>query len=268
MTATLLEVETRTALSDLPTVTLDELLVRAELQTRIDRKYVLDASLLAPVLAKVDDLRVLDIDQRRTFGYLSVYFDTPQLEAFYGGGQGRRRRFKVRTRVYLESDDAMLEVKTRGPRGTTVKTRLPYDLADADRLTPAGRTFVAATLRAHQVTDVRVGELTPSLQTTYRRSTLLLGSFGTHGSASRATIDTDLAWRRPGPAGARVHGGPMVIVETKGGATPSALDRALWRHGIRPSTISKYGTGLAALDDALPDLKWHRTLTRHFPMAS
>ncbi len=53
-----------------------------------------------------------------------------------------------------------------------------------------------------------------------------------------------------------------LIVETKGGSSPSALDRALWRTGTRPSRVSKYGAGLAALDDDLPDLKWHRVLTQ------
>ena len=54
----------------------------------------------------------------------------------------------------------------------------------------------------------------------------------------------------------------QVIVETKGGSTPSPLDRALWRAGVRPSRISKYGVGLAALDDDLPSLKWHRLLNQ------
>ncbi|OUE09106.1 hypothetical protein CMsap09_09190 [Clavibacter michiganensis] len=56
----------------------------------------------------------------------------------------------------------------------------------------------------------------------------------------------------------------MAIVETKSGSRPSAVDRLLWSHGHRPSTISKYGTGLAALRDDLPSNKWNRVLRRHF----
>ncbi len=242
-------------------VTLEQLLSDAALQTRIDRKYVLATDDLSGVLAALPgSLRVLEIDRRRQFAYRSTYFDTPELAAFHTSGRGRRRRFKVRTRVYRHSGETWLEVKTRGPRGTTVKDRLPYDLADAGRLTDQARDFVATTLAAHRVADVAAATLVPSLHTSYDRTTLLLAGAG---GTSRATIDSGLAWRRPGSTlSVSVPG--TLIVETKGGSSPSALDRALWRAGRRPSRVSKYGAGLATLDDDLPDLKWHRVLT-HLP---
>ena len=246
-------------LDHLRPVSLERLLDQAALQTRIDRKYVLAADelpvALGPIRAR---LAVLDIEGRRSFAYRSTYFDTPALDAFHLAGRGRRRRFKVRTRVYRHSGDTWLEVKTRGPRGTTVKDRLPYDLADAGRLTPPAREFIAATLAAHSVENVDVAALAPSLHTSYDRVTLLLA--GADG-VSRATIDSGLAWRRPGST-LSVSVPDTLIVETKGGSSPSALDRALWRTGTRPSRVSKYGAGLAALDDDLPDLKWHRVLTQ------
>ncbi|WP_350669715.1 hypothetical protein, partial [Pseudoalteromonas sp. 43-MNA-CIBAN-0464] len=79
--------------------------------------------------------------------------------------RGRRRRFKVRTRVYRHSGETWLEVKTRGPRGTTVKDRLPYELADAGRLTDRARDFVATTLAGRHVPDVDAASLVPSLHT-------------------------------------------------------------------------------------------------------
>lgn len=240
-------------------VSLERLLVQADLQTRIDRKYVLEEVELSGVLGAVGArVGVLDIDGRRRFAYRSTYFDTPDLDAFHRSGRGRRRRFKVRTRVYRHSGDTWLEVKTRGPRGTTVKDRLPYDLADAGRLTPEAREFVATTLAAHRVGNVDVASLVPALHTSYDRSTLLVTGAT---SFSRATIDAGLTWRRPGST-ASVGVPGALIVETKGGSSPSALDRALWRSGTRPSRVSKYGAGLVAVDDALPDLKWHRVLSR------
>ncbi|MFV0316059.1 MAG: molecular chaperone, partial [Microthrixaceae bacterium] len=38
------------------------------------------------------------------------------------------------------------------------------------------------------------------------------------------------------------------------------LDRALWRRGYRPTSLSKYATGLAALDPDLPRNRWARIL--------
>lgn len=246
-------------LDQLPTVTLERLLDEAALQTRIDRKYVLaEADLPGLLGAVVGRTEVLSIDRRRRFAYRSTYFDTPDLDAFHLAGRGRRRRFKVRTRVYRHSGETWLEVKTRGPRGTTVKDRMPYDLADAGRLTTAAREFVSVTLKAHGVRDVDVAALVPSLHTAYDRATLLVTD---PSGASRATIDSGLTWRRPGTTTAVSVPGSL-IVETKGGSSPAALDRALWRGGVRPSRVSKYGAGLATVDDALPDLKWHRVLTQ------
>ena len=263
---------TRTVqLDELPTTSLERLLAQAALQTRVDRKYVLDAADLPGVLGAVDgSLEVLRIDGRQRFGYHSTYFDTPALDAFHLAGRGRRRRFKVRTRSYRDSGETWLEVKTRGRRGETVKDRLPYDLADAGRLTAAALDFVATTLESRGVAGVEVAELEPALHTSYERATLLVATCtlldrvrSTSVRAtetSRATVDWGLSWRRPG-SGARLALPRQVIVETKGGAGPSALDRALWRHGVRPSRVSKYGAGLAVLTD-LPELKWHRVLSQ------
>jgi hypothetical protein len=60
-------------------IALQELIELAALQTRVDRKYIVPATALAPVLADLDDAtRVLDIDGNRDFLYESVYFDTPE----------------------------------------------------------------------------------------------------------------------------------------------------------------------------------------------
>ena len=56
----------------------------------------------------------------------------------------------------------------------------------------------------------------------------------------------------------------LVVVETKSAGSASAMDRLLWSHGVRPTRISKYATGLAALDPDLPHNRWSRTLRRHF----
>ncbi|MGC3995296.1 MAG: polyphosphate polymerase domain-containing protein [Propionicimonas sp.] len=256
---------TEVSLDALPAVGLPELLERAALQTRVDRKYLLGADRLPAVLGAVDgSLRVLEIDGRRDFGYRSTYFDTPALDGFLRAGRGRRRRFKVRTRTYRESGETWLEVKTRTARGETVKDRLPYDLADAGRLTDAGRDFVAGIVADRAAGEVDATALVPVLHTRYRRATVLVTARADRPGqglvaapdASRVTIDSGLAWRRPGSE-ERLSLPGEVVVETKGGTRPSVFDHALWDAGVRPSRVSKYGVGLAALDD-LPALKWHR----------
>ncbi|WP_256693388.1 VTC domain-containing protein, partial [Actinomyces oris] len=126
---------------------LAELNSAAGLLTRVDRKYLVPLERAQELVGGLtSDARVLDIDGRRRFSYASTYFDTPGLEAFMLTARKRRRRFKVRTRTYLDSGLCFLEVKTRGARGTTVKRRMGYHPDDASRLTGPGRAFVAACL--------------------------------------------------------------------------------------------------------------------------
>ena len=277
----------------LTTTTLAELNSAAGLLTRVDRKYLVPLTCAQNL---VDGLaphaRVLAIDERRRFSYTSTYFDTPGLEAFMLAARKRRRRFKVRTRTYLDSGLCFLEVKTCGARGSTVKRRMGYYADDASRLTGPGRAFVAACLAGAGVTGSAAARevaaaLRPVLTTTYERTTLHLPR-----AEARATIDTALTWRRLGPAApagssaGTIVGVPMspqalrpahlaaainegepvsvadiAVVETKNPATPSPADRALWEAGYRPTRISKYATGMALLHPELPSNRWYRTLT-------
>lgn len=240
---------------------LDELVADAALLTRVDRKYVVDAEQAAAALAALPaTVRVLEIDGTRDMNYESVYFDTPDLVSFHMAARPRRRRFKVRTRSYLDTGDAFLEIKTRGARGSTVKERTPYDLDHRHELVEPVRDEVARALAAIGLDESRADELAPTLVTRYHRTTLLQP-----GAAARATIDTDLAWI--GPDGEALLAPGMVIVETKSGQTASPLDRALWRQGMRPVAVSKYATGLAAMRGDLPHNHWARLLRGPFASA-
>ncbi|UJP40069.1 polyphosphate polymerase domain-containing protein [Cellulomonas palmilytica] len=243
-------------------VSLEELIAAAELQTRVDRKYLLPVGQVDPLVVHLaDTAQVLEIGTTRLFDYESVYFDTPDLLAYRLAATRRRRRFKVRTRSYLDSAQCWLEVKTRGPRGATVKDRLPYELRDRLSVAP-GRWYVSTVLDR---TGVLAGSgrdlddlvLRPVLVTRYLRTTLLLP-----GTASRVTIDTGLRWD-DGTRSAVLDG--LAVVETKTGSTASAADRALWSLGHRPVRVSKYATGLAALRPELPSHRWRRTLHRLAP---
>ena len=244
-------------ISGLSPISLDDLNAVAALQVRIDRKYVLSEAQLVDLVTGMDGrLAILDIEGRRSFGYESVYFDTARLDAFHGSAYGRRRRFKVRTRSYLDTETTMLEVKTKGPRKVTVKVRRSHGFADRDTLDLEARRFVDHST-GHQHLGVA---LWPTLTTRYRRSTV-----ADLDDVARLTIDVGLTcvdWMRN-----EVALTDRFIVETKSAGRPSGADRFLWHNGIRPEKISKYGTGLAALNSTLPSNKWHRTLKRHFPSA-
>ncbi|GHH79795.1 VTC domain-containing protein [Promicromonospora soli] len=231
---------------------------------------------LDALLATLPPARVLEIDGVRSFAYDSTYFDTPELDAYHLAATRRRRRFKVRTRTYVDTGSCFVEVKTRAGRGTTVKERQPHD--DADHLGIA-RTFVSA--RLADAGAPRVPVLTPTLRSRYHRTTLLLDD-------ARVTLDTGLIWDLLAPGGMGRHeiphegplgGGPTVhrsaalgdrvVVETKtaAGSGPSSVDRLLWRAGHRPDRISKYATGMAVLLPDLPDAPWRRLVRRRLVLS-
>jgi len=246
----------------LPVIGLEELIAEAAMLTRVDRKYAMTEADAAAVLAELPaHTRVLSMEGRRAFAYESFYFDTPDLLSFRMAALGRRRRFKLRTRSYVDTEDAFLELKTRGARSATVKERIEYAFADREALTDEGREYAAEGLDLLGIPDPDALELRPTLATRYHRTTLLAPDGG-----GRATIDTDLSWELAEGETLRVPG--LVIIETKSGLRTGDLDRLLWRHGIRPSTISKYGTGLAALRPDLPSNKWARVLRRRFHPAA
>ena len=244
------------ALAGCPGVGLDELDATASLQTRVDRKYVLPLAATADLFAALArSARVLEIDGARDFRYASTYFDTPDLASFRGAAYRRRRRFKVRTRSYVDTGACFLEVKTRAPRGVTVKHRCEHD--DADSLA-GGHAYVADELAAARVPGIEPARLEPVLRTRYRRTTLLLPD-------ARVTVDTGLVWERPGAGPGQAALGDLAIIETKTGSAPSSADHLLWRAQHRPDRFSKYATGMALLDASLPDAPWRRTLRRTRP---
>ncbi|WP_210649115.1 VTC domain-containing protein [Nocardioides sp. SYSU D00065] len=237
---------------------LDEVLAAADLQARVDRKYVVRLECLSALLDRVgDQLHVLQIGEHRAFRYESVYFDTPGLLSYHQHAHGRRRRTKVRTRAYLDSGECLLEFKRVGSRGETVKERYPYPLGSRFDLDADARALAAARLGA--TTDVPA--LEPTLTTLYRRTTLVDTVRGT-----RVTCDVDLRFERPsgqsyGPATG------LVVLESKSRGGDAPTDRVLRSLGARPVSLSKYCVGMAVLDHGLPANRWNRELRAYFAWA-
>lgn len=244
-----------------PAMTLDELLATAELLSRFDRKYFVPAETFRVFAAKLhDDFRVLDIHGLRLFGYESVYFDTPDLATYRAHLQGRRRRFKVRTRTYLDSETCMLEVKLKGPRAITVKMRSPHPHDRRGELTPAALTAAADFVYDRYGLALPAG-LGPVLTTTNRRAT-----FASRTEAARFTCDIGLICRDS--TGEVLANGDYVLVESKAGASGSLADRTLRDLGIRPVSVSKYCIGIAVTHPEVASNPWHRTLRSYFDEAT
>ena len=242
------------AVAERTTISLSDVVENAALQTRVDKKFLLSPAEFLDFTARLgDEFSVMQIDGLRTYRYRSTYFDTPDFGQYVAHRQGRRRRYKVRSRTYVDSALCMFEIKTKGRRGTTVKHRREQPLTDAHVLTDETLDFAADVLAEEYGQDVP--DLQPAMRNAYRRATLVNPVDG-----ERVTCDVELQYSN---ASTVVHGPDMVIVETKSADGRGVSDQALAELGIRPVSMSKYCLGIASLHPELPANKWSRLLKQH-----
>ncbi|MGW3853157.1 polyphosphate polymerase domain-containing protein, partial [Streptomyces fagopyri] len=224
---------------------------------RTDRKYLIplhQARAFLRLLA--DSHHVLDLAGRRTTHYLSTYFDTEHLGSWHAHVQGRRRRWKVRTRLYAEDALCRVEVKTKDGRGATVKHALKVPATAYGALDTQAAAFVDEVLERAGI-PVTAKDLIPTAEVRYVRAALADLDHGT-----RVTLDSALTCHQGDHAAALDPS--HVLVETKGGIRPAPADRLLLRLGARPVSLSKYVVGQSLLTPGLPDNDVRRLARAHF----
>ena len=240
-------------------VSLQEVEDRAALQMRVDRKYIVDYETLERLFSELgDDFRALEIDGERLQQYDSVYFDTPERTSYKDHLQGRRKRFKCRTRLYGKSA-CFFDLKLKGRRGETVKSRLPLSASQHGSLTSQASAFLKRGLLQEYGCAAPAG-LVPTLQTSFQRLTLIHSH-----KPERMTLDFGVTFSEAG-SGERYRMRPgHVLIETKSGSQLGTVDRLLLALGARPLTgCSKYSLGVALANPALPTNPYRPLLRRYF----
>lgn len=225
------------------------------LQDRVDRKYVVP---LSSVEALADRLRrthrVLEIEERRLFEYHSAYFDSPTLLTYRDHLQGRRRRFKCRTRRYGAGGPCMFEVKLKGARGRTIKHQMEYSPDEHGRLNAAAQEFLSECLVAAYGHGAPDG-LGTALHMTYRRMTLAAPQLG-----EKLTCDFGLRYE-----GGEGLADQFAIVEIKSPGGTALARRVLRELRAREARVcSKYCLGIALTRPEVNANALRPLLRRHF----
>lgn len=240
--------------SRLRTVGLETVMDQAALMVRTDKKYIVPISMARAVVDAVGDThRVLKIEGRRYTTYATVYFDTPDLQSVQAHIQRRRRRWKVRSRLYIEDDLCRIEVKTKNNSGATVKVMGSSDPSSFGTLAGDNRDFVERHLAGYG--DADVSALVPSAEIDYTRATLTDLDAGT-----RVTIDWGLTTRTH--MGTAWMDADHVLLETKGPASSTRADQVLSELGVRPQRFSKYAAAVSTTTPRIPDNDFRRLLAR------
>lgn len=225
-------------------------LAAVALLDRTDTKYVLTHAQLTTVLPALRPFyRVLAIDGRRQSAYRTLYFDTPDFALYRHHQDGRRVRYKVRSRQYVGTPLAFVEVKHKTGPNHTRKERLATPALVTELSGPVS-TFL------HDRIPLPAETLAPVLWVDYTRITLVGRT-----TPERLTIDLDLRYAiddrelaLPG----------LVIAELKSQGRPrtSPFVQLMRQHLIRPGGFSKYCVGASLLYPTLAHNRFSRILRR------
>ena len=204
------------------------------LQNRVDTKFIFTEDQLVDVLDRIHSHYLVIDAFGFTYGrYGTAYYDTPRLSMYLDHHNGKRARFKVRVRTYLDTAAEYLEIKCKTNKERTVKTRLPVPFGAPLGAEAAG--FVA------ECSPYALGDLEQGLVNDFWRISLV-----THDQDERITLDLGLRLRLHGRSTA-LHG--LVIGEVKQPkfTMRSPFVQEMRRLHLEPFGLSKYCIGIALL---------------------
>lgn len=231
------------AASSIPSITLEEM-EGVRLLNRIDTKYLTDEATLLRVLAdaRTAGYRALETGGTKVSPYNSIYYDTPGMKMFLDHHNRRLVRQKVRTREYVASGAAFLEIKRKNNHGRTKKKRIGIEEAEMSGF--AGNPRACAYLASHSW--FTAGDLHPVLSTAFRRITLV-----NREKTERLTIDTSLFFNNF-QTGKRVSLEDAVVIELKqDGHAASQMKGILLNHRVKPLRVSKYCIAVTLTDPSV-----------------
>ncbi len=215
-------------------------MANVSLQNRTDTKFAMKTNTLLAALSKMqNDYRVLAVAGTRLNHYQTLYFDTADFDLYFRHHAGALNRYKVRSRVYLESELAYFEVKHKTNKKRTVKSRMQTD----DFITNVNRE-TAVFLQQHYPNEP--GALLPVLGNSFTRITLV-----SRHRPERLTLDFDLAFHR-GEEQVSVPGLAIAEVKREGLTQNSDFIKQMRALGVRSTSFSKYCLGVSTM---YPQLK-------------
>ena len=95
------------------------------LMNRTDTKFMVSRAQLDDMLLHLGaNYRILEVGTARINRYQTLYFDTVDFRCYREHHNGKRNRFKIRKREYVESQLSFLEYKGKTNNGRTIKSRI------------------------------------------------------------------------------------------------------------------------------------------------
>jgi hypothetical protein len=206
------------------------------LMNRTDTKYVFQFDKLKSYLNCLTDYyRILEIDGIRASKYETLYFDTVDFEMYRDHHRGKLNRYKVRHRIYVDSNTHFFEIKFKNNKGRTIKSRIKRKEIDR-MITGVAEKFL------NEKTKFLAQDLVPKLWSNCSRITLV-----SKYSKERLTLDIDLQFKNDVIEKKLSN---IVIAEVKQEKlSPSPFIKLMKQERVRLGSISKYCYGVLFLYD-------------------
>jgi hypothetical protein len=221
-----------------------------KLMKRYDTKYMFHRDRLAPVLDFLSgDYEILEIGNRRSFRYMSLYYDTDDFMFYHQHHNRSYDRYKIRYRKYIDSNLCYFEIKHKNNRKKTIKSRLPVNSDFGDNgLTGEVRSFVTdnISLTCGSIID----NLKPKLIVEFDRLT-----FANRNSGERLTIDINLTFTGKETSTIGIHNLVVAEIKREGRTLNQRSSQFMKAMAIYPTKFSKYCLGLAMTEK---NLKYNR----------
>ena len=208
---------------------------KANFMNRIDTKFPLRTDVLFEEILPsiVDDYYIVEINGLRYMEYETVYFDTPDNTFFTAHQNGKKDRYKVRKRTYVDTGNRFLEIKHKNNKGKTKKKRIEIT-SSLSEIVPEEYDFLVE----HIPESISPASLKAVIQNHFHRITLVRKDMG-----ERCTIDCELGFKTPDDSSTETDGFSMVELKHEAGAPKSPLQKVLARNGIKQASFSKYCIG-------------------------
>lgn len=205
-----------------------------QLMNRTDTKFMFHTGQLNEILPDLArSYKTLEVEGVRQSRYETLYYDTDDFYHFTQHQNGKRHRYKIRKREYVESHITFLEVKEKNNKGRTSKSRIKLQEM-IPVIDERGEHFISEKAQS-------ANGLEPKIWNSYSRTTLVDTVAG-----ERVTLDSDLAFYFEGQ---RLELPGFVIAEVKqdGENRHSLFMQHMKKRLLRPEGISKYCLGVALL---------------------
>ena len=119
------------------------------LMNRTDTKFMVSRTQLEDMLQHLgSNYRILEVGSIRVNRYQTLYFDTVDFRCYHQHHNGKRNRFKIRKREYVESQLSFLEYKEKTNKGRTIKSRIKLG-SIAESMDEKDNAFIDAVSYTH-----------------------------------------------------------------------------------------------------------------------